>query len=382
MTKHSISTIALLCALSVPCTAADYKGSTPKDGATYRLYNVGTGQFLSSADGVLTLGGGNLAVTLTKTADGYYTLSTADGNIGTTLWGAPRNDGSGKYQQWTFRKVKGSDNVYTLANRYREASATFSIYQDDATGALAMEAAHTGAGFSLAQWKLVGNDTPEVTIVTIDEAAESFTVPTETNVTVKLKRTLTAGTWSTFCVPFNISREQMEAKFGTGTQLAALSGTSTETIDFTTTKSGIVAGIPYIIRPESVAADATYEFEGVSTFVSSPRDLTSNNITFHGSFTKGTAPAHVFVMTNGTLEKLDGETSINGLQGYFADNNVESTIWTWSIDGTTGINAINGGEGSVHDIYNTAGQKVKANATGKEHLQKGIYIIKGKKLTK
>lgn len=382
MTKHSISILALLCALSVPCAAADYKGSAPKDGATYRLYNVGTGQFLSSADGVLTLGGGNLAVTLTKTADGYYTLSTADGNIGTTLWGTPRNDGSGKYQQWTFRKVKGSDNVYTLANRYREASATFSIYQDNATGALAMEAAHTGAGFSLAQWKLVGSDTPETTVVTIDEAAESFSVPTESNVDVKLKRTLTAGTWSTFCVPFDISRAQLEAKFGTGTQLAVLTGTSTETIDFTTTKSGVVAGIPYIIRPESVADDATYDFEGVTTFVSEPRELTSNNVTFHGTFTKSTVPAHAFVMNNGALQKLDTETSTNGLQGYMVDANEESTIWTWSIDGTTGISGVSGGENAAYDIFNTAGQKVKTKATGKERLQKGIYIINGKKLTK
>ena len=116
--------------------------------------------------------------------------------------------------------------------------------------------------------------------------------------------------------------------------------------------------------------------------MSEPRDFTNGSITFNGSFAKTTAPAHAFVMNNGTLQKLDSETSINGLQVYFVDRNTESTIWTWSIDGTTGINAVNGGEGSVHDIYNTAGQKVKSNATGKEHLQKGIYIIKGKKLTK
>ncbi len=54
MIKHSISTLVLLCAMAVPCTAADYKGTAPKDGATYHLYNVGTGKFLSSADGTLT----------------------------------------------------------------------------------------------------------------------------------------------------------------------------------------------------------------------------------------------------------------------------------------------------------------------------------------
>ena len=129
MTKQSISTLVLMCAMAVPVAATDYKGATPKDGATYKLYNVGTGKFLSSANGVLTLGGAEIAVTLKKTADGYYTLSTTDGNIGATLWGTPCNDGSGKYSQWKFNKVKGTDDVYTLANRNREASATFSLYQ-------------------------------------------------------------------------------------------------------------------------------------------------------------------------------------------------------------------------------------------------------------
>lgn len=382
MKKHSISTIVLLCALSVPCTATDYIGSAPKDGATYRLYNVGTRQFLSSADGKLTLGGGDLAVTLTQTPDGYYTLSTAQGNIGTTLWGTPRNDGSGKYQQWTFRKVKGSDNIYTLANRYREASATFSIYQDDVTGALAMETAHTGSNFSLAQWKLVSNETPAGALVVVNETDESRGFPDVLNITVILKRTLKAGVWSTFCVPFDISREELEEKFGSGTQVGMLTGVSKETIDFTTTTAGIDAGTPYIIRPEKVSANATYEFTGIDYLTLDPNELTQQSVSFHGQLLKGTVPAKAFIMTDGELQRLEGETVCNGLQGYFTDADPQSEIWTWSIDGVTGISTINGGEATKHDIYNTAGQKVKANATGKEHLQKGIYVIKGKKITK
>ncbi len=173
MTKLSIPTLVLLCAMAVPCTATDYKGTAPDDGATCRLYNVGADKFLSSTDGTLTLGGSPLTVTLTKTADGYYTLSTADGNISATLWGSPRSDGSGKYMQWKFTKVTGTDDVYTLANRNREASATFSIYQDTATGALALEAAQPGTQFTPAQWKLVGEIDPPTVIETIDEAAET-----------------------------------------------------------------------------------------------------------------------------------------------------------------------------------------------------------------
>ena len=81
--------------------------------------------------------------------------------------------------------MKGTDDVYTLANRNREASATFSIYQDTTTGALALEAAQPGAQFTLAQWKLVASGEPIIEIVNIDETANTYTTPTENNATVR-----------------------------------------------------------------------------------------------------------------------------------------------------------------------------------------------------
>lgn len=382
MIKHSISTLVLLCAMAVPCTAADYKGTAPKDGATYHLYNVGTGKFLSSADGTLTLGGTNLTVRLNKTADGYYTLTTADGKISATLWDAPRSNGSGKYSQWKFTKVKGTDDVYTLANRNREASATFSIYQDTTTGALALEAAQPGAQFTLAQWKLVASGEPVIEIVNIDETANSYTTPTESNATVKLKRTLEAGTWNTICLPFDISNEELKAKFGAKTQLAELTDADEEVIKFTTTTNGISAGETYIINPETVSANATYTFEGVNTFTSEPVLAGVEEVTITGSFTKTTAPAGAFTIINGKLQKYSEATAINGLRAYFTDGNKDSRIWTWSLDGVTGINATGINGTATYDMFNTAGQKVKTNATGKENMPKGIYIINGKKLTK
>ena len=382
MTKHFISTLVLLCAAAVPSIATDYKGTTPKDGGTYQLYNVGTGKFLSSADGTLTLGGSSTAVTLTKTTDGYYTLSTANGNIGATLWDAPRSNGSGKYSQWKFTKVKGTDDVYTLANRNREASATFSIYQDTNTGALALEAAQPGAQFTLAQWKLVSESEPQVVVVTLDETATAYTMPTESDVTVKLKRTLTADKWNTICLPFSVSNDELKAQFGENTQLAELSDVSEELIMFTTTTGGISAGESYLIKPEKVADNATYTFEGVSSFVSEPTVGGVENVTQTGSFTKTEVPAGSFTIVDGVFQKYDEATTVNGLSAYFTDDNQDSHIWTWSLDGTTGISSINGADGARYDMFNTAGQKVKTNATGKENMPKGVYIINGKKLTK
>ena len=129
MIKHSISTLVLLCAMAVPCTAADYKGTAPKDGATYHLYNVGTGKFLSSADGTLTLGGTNLTVRLNKTADGYYTLTTADGKISATLWDAPRSNGSGEYTKSGYKAMP-----FTLSDDFHRYAIEWSAGQVSIVG--------------------------------------------------------------------------------------------------------------------------------------------------------------------------------------------------------------------------------------------------------
>lgn len=382
MTKHSIQTLALLCALAVPCTAADYKGATPKDGDTYYLYNVGTGKFLSSDGGVLTLGGSNLAVTLTKADGGYFTLNTSDGNIGATLWDAPHNDGSGKYDQWRFRKVKGTDDVYTLANRNREASATFSIYQDNTTGALALEPAQPGQQFSLAQWKLVSSKGEEVTVVTLDENATAYTVPEGDNVTVKLKRTLTAGKWTLVCLPFDVTRSQIDEQFGQETQVADFTGAGEEYVEFTTITSGMRKGCTYLIKPERVAADATYTFESVNSFIDKHIPFYHGNVTIDGGFTTEERNTGEYTIIDDAFVKFSAPTTLKGFSGWFSDDRNTSKVWTYSIDGTVGISAVNADGTAAGSIYNTAGQKIKTHADGKENLPKGIYIINGKKQTK
>ena len=368
--------------MAVPCTATDYKGAAPQDGGSFQLYNVGTGKFLSSADGTLTLGGNSLTVTLTKTADGYYTLSTPSGNIGATLWYAPRSNGSGKYGQWKFTKVKGTDDVYTLANRNREASATFSIYQDNATDALALEAAQPGATFSLAQWKLISTSEAQTVVVNIDETAETYTLPTESNVTVKLKRTLTAGKWNTICLPFSLSNDEIKVAFGEKTQVAEFDNTSEEALYFVTTTNGMSAGESYLINPESVADNATYTFDGVNTFAADATVSGIEDVAQTGTFTKTTMPAGSFTIVDSKFVKYSDATATNGLRSYFTDDNQNSRIQTWMLNGATGISTVNGADRNTYDMFNTAGQKVKTNATGKESMPKGVYIINGKKLTK
>ena len=164
--------------------------------------------------------------------------------------------------------------------------------------------------------------------------------------------------------------------------MAELTDADEEVIKFTTTTNGISAGETYIINPETVAANATYTFEGVNTFASEPVLAGVEEVTITGSFTKTTAPAGAFTIINGKLQKYSEATAINGLRAYFTDGNKDSRIWTWSLDGVTGINATGINGTATYDMFNTAGQKVKTNATGKENMPKGIYIINGKKLTK
>ena len=198
-------------------------------------------------------------------------------------------------------KVKGTDDVYTLANRNREASATFSIYRDT-TGALAHKGGTTGSTVHTCTVETGGIGRTDYRNREHRRNRQHIHhTYGKLNATVKLKRTLEAGTWNTICLPFDISNEELKAKFGAKTQLAELTDADEEVIKFTTTTNGIIAGETYIINPETVAANATYTFEGVNTFTSEPVLAGVEEVTITGSFTKTTAPAGAFTIINGKL---------------------------------------------------------------------------------
>ena len=372
----------------------------PEAGNTYYLYNVGQQKYLSAADdGTLTLGGARIAVTLAKVAkngsvdEGYYTLTTAKGKICSSLLAAPRCDGSVPYDQWAIEEVSGKSGNYTIANRYRDAGAHHYMYYSTLFGTLFTEPLKPWASFENAQWQFIGEDEIPTEDVFLNQDATGYTAPTAAKADVYLYRTLTLGQFNSFCVPFDISAEQLKEQFGDDVQLIEFTGVSGNTIYFkTVTEEGVKAGKPYHLKPSKEAAadyqgTKCYKFTGVTSFASDPEAVTHTDaadgkqLTFTTTFFKSTAPAGAYVIRKGEVYHLVSDMAIKGFRGYFTLSGADkASISNFTVDGeATGIGAVTADGGQQFDIYNTAGQQVRHGATSTDGLQKGVYVVKGKK---
>ena len=246
----------------------------------------------------------------------------------------------------------------------------------------------------------------EMATVTLDE--ESTTVPTATTepVIAKVKRSIKAGQWSTICLPFAMTSDQLIEAFGDGVALAEFTGYEVEdgnyakpsgiTLEFTklAETAGTVATNPYLIK---VTNDITYD-EGFTVKNVTLNPNANNNevsiekgegrkkptIVFSGYLAKSTMEVGDFFISGGKFYKntTDGK-SIKGFRAIFYLENIELAFakpMSIDIDGeTTGIFEIKANERTVTDgVYTINGQYVGKNVD-MNTLPKGVYIINGKK---
>lgn len=304
-----------------------------------------------------------------------------------------------------FKDDKGNVTfrVYTGATLTIDAPAGFAINRIDFTD----DNAHTVDRFKFSTGKLeektwtglaetlTMNVNPEVFLlnmtvnlvkvenVTLDETATS-TIEAKSIANVTLKRTMKAGVWNTFCVPFSINATQIASQFGEGTQIAKFVNSIDDEIQFTTlTSNEIVAGEPYLVKPIN-AADS-YSFTNVSVAATDPITKGGGEyISFKGIYnptdiTKG-LPANTFAagIVGNVVKKAVSGSNMNGFRAFFIIPGGEGapSSYMLKIDGTaTSINTINGAEVVVDaPVYNLQGQRVDGNS-----LTPGIYVKAGKK---
>ena len=246
----------------------------------------------------------------------------------------------------------------------------------------------------------------EMATVTLDE--ESTTVPTATTepVIANVKRSIKAGQWSTICLPFAMTSDQLTEAFGDGVALAEFTDYEVEdgnyaepsgiTLEFTklAETAGTVATNPYLIK---VTNDITYD-EGFTVKNVTLNPNANNNevsiekgegrkkptIVFSGYLAKSTLYEGDFFISGGKFYKntTDGK-SIKGFRANFYLENIEPAFakpMSIDIDGeTTGIFEIKANERTLTDgVYTINGQYVGKNIE-MNTLPKGVYIINGQK---
>ena len=392
MKKLFTLTLALLCSCLTAVYAANYVGSKPEAGKSYYLLNVAEGKFLSAADnGTLTLGGAKLAVTVTTNANGFQVLTTNKGDLAGVLHGKARCNGQGAYNEWTLSLLNATSNGYALGCRSKEASNTEWLYYSSVLQDVRTQPYKPSNILTIAQWQFISEDQLKDPVVTLDETSESYSAPsigTTGSAEVHLKRTFSAGSWNSLCVPFAISEAEVKAQFGNGAKVAAFTGATATTLQFSSC-TGIEAGKPNLVYIPEGANKSEFTFKGVSHFAGTPTDVVQHGsanekTTFHGYFHKSTAPKGSYVLRKNLVYHLVSDMAIKGFRAVLIDGTATQRVFTqWSLDGTTtGIGNIDATVIQRYNVYNTNGQMVRHAATSLDDLPHGVYIVNGKKVIK
>ena len=393
MKKLFTLTLALLCSCLTAVYAADYVGSKPEEGKSYYLLNVAEGKFLSAADnGTLTLGGAKLAVTVTTNANGFQVLTTNKGDLAGVLLGKARCNGQGAYNEWTLSLLNTTSNGYALGCRSKEASNTEWLYYSSVLQDVRTQPYKPSNILTIAQWQFISEEQLKDPVVILDEKLESYSTPSIGNTgsaEVHLKRTFSANSWNSLCVPFAISDDEVKTQFGNDAKVAEFTGATATTLEFSSC-TGIEAGKPYLVYiPVGATQTEYFTFKGVSHFAGTPTDVVQHGpanekTTFHGYFYKSTAPKGSYVLRKNQVYHLVSDMAIKGFRAVLIDGPATQRVFTqWSLDGTTtGIGNIDATVIQRYNVYNTNGQMVRHAATSLDDLPHGVYIVNGKKVIK
>ena len=216
----------------------------------------------------------------------------------------------------------------------------------------------------------------------IDETSTA-TPEAVNNAYVTVKRTINADEWSTLCLPFAMSVEQVTTAFGEDVKLGDFTGCEVNgdhiTVKFDRVTS-IDANHPYIIKLSSTVFKFTVEDVAISP---APAEVKKNGSggkynSFIGNYENGLtlADGTLFLITN-CFCFSKGYTKMKGLRGYFkfdaAGINSSSSRIDIQYDEATGISDTKRETTAGGRYYNLSGQQVDMPA-------KGIYVRNGKKV--
>ncbi len=210
------------------------------------------------------------------------------------------------------------------------------------------------------------------------------------NARVTLERTLSSSYWNTLCLPFDVSKEQLEEVFGVGTKVSEFSSAMNNTINFSSVEQ-ITAGKPCVILPAETAVNPV--FENVNLTSSAAESDSKGSYSYDGHYVcydMKTDQTEYFLNTRGTLNYPadDSQNHLKGLRATFTIPNVISAslaslrvffdekMVSEGLDLVDGVDAIRGLT-NIATVYNLKGQVV---GTTQDNLAKGVYIVDGKKV--
>ena len=202
---------------------------------------------------------------------------------------------------------------------------------------------------------------------------------------VTINRTLHKGYWNTICLPIYMSFDDMNTAFGAGKwKLAEFTGCTEDNMNFNQVWS-ILDNTPYLLwLDENATNNASFT---VNTDWLSRNDAKLTvNPNDAGYKMIGTMAPTTNLATNCLIIKEDkvykstGSSKVNAMSAYFeVPASGDAREFTFSVNGeTTGIKFVVTGDKVENDnckIYDLQGRQV-------EKMQRGVYIVNGKKYVK
>ncbi|MCI7050446.1 MAG: calycin-like domain-containing protein [Bacteroidales bacterium] len=215
--------------------------------------------------------------------------------------------------------------------------------------------------------------------------APTLNISTETNLNAEaglynlvVNRNFKKG-WSTLCLPFGITPEQIGAE---GAQ--AFTSESNNVLNFSKVEKveNMEANTPYIVYFSTEKSDPMYF--GVKVENTEAKSVNnSGNFTFIGNYIAGMSMDGLYGVAtiNGEQKIVKGSatSTLPATCAYFTNSGTKAATFAINLEGEeiTGINAINNGMAEDGAVYNLQG--VKVSNSSMKNLPAGLYIMNGKK---
>lgn len=271
--------------------------------------------------------------------------------------------------------VKG-ENVFGFASTDQDNLS----FENDKTFGINWKINGTGQGFPVTLgsrprsfWNVT--EVPVISFTDTEDNSSNIATSSGNGKNPVVERSLMSGMWNTLVVPFNISSDDIIRNFGENAAIAELDSETDGVMHFKSTES-IVGGKPYLVLPTiNVVSIITMNNSVSSTFT----HAVGETYDYVGVYDKTSIGSDdYFLAADNKLKKnTNASGQLKPFRAYFKAKDSEAKGLTgFDVDGEiTGIIGIDGNVETNAKIYNIGGQQVKPNA-----MQKGIYIVNGKKI--
>jgi len=207
-------------------------------------------------------------------------------------------------------------------------------------------------------------------------ATSDYSYGEETGVNVVLHRNADAGVWSSICLPFSMTAEEMINMFGENTSLASFTRVNGDTLRFSVSSDlALTAGVPYLIKP---ALDVVEPFSLPNrNLIASAKEVVKvcngNCYVFKSTYSPIALDAVNLSLCIGD-SKLFTEDRLDGFSAYFDIPLSSSKVTIVIDDSTTGISSVVDDGDAERRIHDLIGVEHKTTQPG------NVYIIEGKKI--